>query len=378
MAGFDRGKFKATSMTTLKSQQEELDKVRPSGNKGDILFHEISEGKDGNLFRIAPFHPDGGGSSYAEAKCVSYLNVTKPKRDDKFKIIEGEFEIKRSPIFNSKVHGGTKQDAVEVYMNFAKEIAIPEYAGGSTDKFNIIWEHIVGNFQKKLQGIKPMDSTVMYAWKKQKDGSWSKPGRLEVTKSVKNQLIDLALEFSSGDEATPDPFSDPDQGICVNIHNSGTGFDRYTVTLESKQQGLTKTFIPTPLTDEQLEEFMKLDSLYKLYVNSYKRSDFDAQMEGLKRFDEELAKKGYPIQVFGYDAFLDTLAEIESQLPEVQEKEEEQKEQVQDEAPFTPDPPKKQVVKPTPAKVDMKTETKPVESASTQDRLAAIRSKYKK
>jgi hypothetical protein len=371
MGGFDRSKLKATSMGTLKTQQEELDKVRPSKG-GDLLFLSIDEGK--NIFRFFPFHPEGGGSSYAEAKCVSYLNVTKPKRDDKFKIIEGEFEIKRSPIFNAKVHGGFKKDPVEEYMNFAKEIAIPEYAGTSTDKFNTIWEHIVGNFQKKLQGIKPMDTTVVYAIKRQKDGTWSKPGKLEVTKSVKNQLVELALEFSSGDDATPDPYSDPDEGIAVIIENSGSGFDRYRVSLESKQEKLSSTFIPTPLTDEQLEEFMKLDPLYKLYVKSYKRSDFNAQIEGLKSFDEDLAKKGYPIQVFGYDAFLDALAEIESYLPE--ESEQDNQQQNDQDLPFTPDPPKqeKQVQKQQEPVQQKKEEAKPV----TVDRLAAIRSKYKK
>lgn len=375
MGGFDRSKLKATSMKTLKNQQEELDKVRPSGGGKDLLFLSIDEGK--NTFRVFPFHPDGGGSSYAEAKCVSFLNVMKPKRDDKFKIIEGEFELKRSPIFNAKVHGGFKKDPVEEYMNFAKEVAIPEYVGEDTDKFNTIWEHIVGNFQKKLQGIKPMDGTVVYAVKKEKNGEWSKVGRLEVGKAIKKQLIDLALEFSSGEDATPDPFSDPNEGIAIIIDNSGTGFDRYKVSLDSKKEKMSQTFIPTPLTDEQLEEWSKLEPLYKLYVNSYSRSDFNAQLEGLKEFDDSLVKKGYPIQVFGYDQFLDTLAEIESQLPEAEEKEGDGPKNDNSELPFTPDPPKQQVSKQvTLKKEELKPEEKP--AGNVKDRLADIRSRLKK
>ena len=65
-----------------------------------------------------------------------------------------------------------------------------------------------------------------------------------------------------------------------------------------------------------------------MYKNSFKRSDFAMQIEGLQNFDQYLAKKGYPIQVFGYEEFLDIVQEIDSQLPEEEEGQgEEQQEQ---------------------------------------------------
>lgn len=380
MAGFDRTKVKATPMAVLKKQEEEYAKARPErGGDRDFTTHKIEEGT--NIFRFFPPHPEGGGSSFGEARCVSYLTVKRPKRGEDKKIIEGEFEDKLFPIFNAKVHGGLTKDPVESYMDFAKNTAIPEFVGDDTEKGELIWKEIVGDFKSKLQGIKPKDGTEVYAMKKQKDGTWSKVGRLEFTKSVKQQLMDVAIEFSSGDDTTPDPFTDPDEGIAVIIENSGSGFDRYKVSLESKRDKLTQTFIPTPLTDEQGEEWMKLEPLYKLYVNSYKRSDFNMQVEGLKNFDDYLAKKKYPIQVFGYDAFLDTLAEIEAQLPE-----EIQDEKVNDELPFdTKDEPKEEIKKPavpkTPIPLAKKLVAQPVATTSVSnanEKLAQLKAKFQR
>src|SRR4051812_21879970 len=107
--GFDRSKYKSASLDDIKKQQEKQEQVRPSNQNNDV--HEIKPGR--NWFRIAPFHPDKGGSAPWEPKCVSFLDVKQQKRDDNKRPIEGEFEVRSKPIFNSRVHLGLEHDLVE-------------------------------------------------------------------------------------------------------------------------------------------------------------------------------------------------------------------------------------------------------------------------
>lgn len=321
MGGFDRSKLKATALSTVKQQEKDQQTKRPSGGDGfDRSYHKIDNGD--NTFRIFPFHPDGGGSSFAEAKCVSFLSVRTQKRDQQGKPVEGEFEVKRRPIFNSKVHGNLEKDLVETYLEVAKKIAIPNFVDGDKEEFDRIWKKIVG-----MDGIKPQDTWVVYAAKLEA-GKWNL-GLLELKKTIKNQLTDLAAAFSDNVQS-PDPFTDPDEGIAVIINRSGEGLKtEYKVTLQSekiKDKGrITESYIPTPLTDQQLEEWSKLDPLYKMYVNTFKRSDLEAQIDGLQRFDEELATKHKAaIAVLQYDEILNVIDELSELVPEDDEKEEKQ------------------------------------------------------
>lgn len=319
MSGFDRSKLKATALSTVKQQEKDQQTKRPSSGDGfDRSYHKIDNGD--NIFRIFPFHPDGGGSSFAEAKCVSFLSVNTQKRDQQGKPIEGEFEVKRRPIFNSKVHGNLEKDLVETYLDVAKKIAIPNFVDGDREEFDRIWKKITG-----MDGIKPQDTWVVYAAKLE-SGKWNL-GILELKKTIKNQLTDLAAAFSD-DVQSPDPFTDPDDGIAIIINRSGEGLKtEYKVTLQSekiKDKGrITESYIPTPLTDQQLEEWSKLDSLHKTYVNVFKRSDLEAQIDGLQRFDQELAAKHKAaIAVLQYDEILNVIDELSNVVPEEAEKEE--------------------------------------------------------
>lgn len=327
MPGFDRSKLKATAISQLQKQNDEYEQKRPSGG-GDRNYLEIKPGD--NKFRIFPYHPDGGGSTYGESKCVSFLEVKTQKRDDKGKLIEGAIELKRRPIFNSKVHGNLPKDLVEEYMGFVKNKAIPEFVQDDSKRGEEIWKFVTG-----MQGVKPSDTFVMYAskWSGGTNGSWGPVGLLEVKKSIKNQLIELAIELASQDTATPDPYSDANEGIAIVINKSGEKLEtEYKVSLDKVQKDKFNTqLIPTPLTDEQLEAWIKLDPLYKIYVNSYKRSDFNLQLEGLQNFEAQLIKKGYNLNTFAYDEWLDIVQEIDSMIPEENEKEEAKEEKASNE-----------------------------------------------
>lgn len=380
MAGFDRSKFKTTSSQALEKQQKDLAEKRPQrGGNNFADYHEIEDGV--NRFRIMPFHPDGGGESYAEAKCTSWLQVNRPKRGEDGKVIEGQFELKQFPLFNAKVHGGCSNDPVEAYMEFAKKVAIPNFAGDDEDKIKLAWSNIVGYRDAKgyHPGIKPNDSWVCYAMKQQKDGSW-KLGLLEFKKSVKERLTEIALEVTNGE--SPDPFTGVEDGYVIKIEKKGAGLDtKYLVSIDSKMIDRVNSQLHVmPLTDEQLEEFSKLPSLYKKFVNSYKRSDFDMQIEGLKRFDEGLTAKKLPIEVFALDEFLDEIEKISNEIKEPSEEAKSDASTDDTEIPFEVDEkPKAQVSKST-AKVveEKKEEPKPQTSSSTKDRLAEIRAKHAK
>ncbi len=324
MGGFDRSKLKTTSGNALDKQKKEQEKKRPKGGFNSSYFG-IDDGV--NKVRFFPFHPDDSvpedDRRYAEAKCVSFLEVNKPKKDESGKVIDGEFELKKFPIFNARVHGDLSMDPVEEYMKFAKETAIPNYTD-NPDEVKKIWNCIIGYRDNKGQyhsGLKPNDTWVMYALKLV-DGEW-KLGQLEVKKTVKDQLTELALEITEGEN--PDPYTDPNDGYVVKVTRTGEGINtKYKVSIDDKMiNKIESNKIVMELTDEQLDEWMKLPSLRKMFVKSYRRSDFESQLDGLKRFDEQLKANKMPIEVFSYDAFLDTLEKIDGELPKEEESKDE-------------------------------------------------------
>lgn len=330
MAGFDRSKIKTTTAAALQQQQTELDNKRPGKNR--IGYHEIKNGA--NVFRIAPYHPDGGGVSFAEPRSVSYLELKTQKRDEKGQEIEGKFEIKRRPVFNSKVHSsevileieGKEQqvDLVELYMTHAKKKAIPGYVGDDKDMGNLIWKEVCGDFATKKQGVKPQDSWVLYAWKSDgldDEGNriWGKLGLLEIKPSVKDGMTEQAAEFGS-----PDPFTDVDEGIAVIItynEDAKKPADYYRVKMDKKKDKMTETYIPSPLTDAQLEEWSKADSLAKKYKGVFNKNTLKLQIEGLQRFDEKLGKEYEGFTVLGDEEFLDLADMVDAVTPEPPAKE---------------------------------------------------------
>lgn len=321
MGGFDRSKFKAAPMSAINEQEKHQQTVRPSGQSNNET-HDLK--KNGIYwFRIAPFHPDAGGQSPFESKCITFLDVKVPKRGEDKKLIEGQFEIKAKPIFNARVHGGYPIDIVEEYMKVAKDVAIPAFTS-DTEVQKKIWTKVSGFDQvKKKSGVKPQDTWICYAWDKS-----GKFATLELKKSIKDQLTELAHGLSK-DVATPDPYSDPEDGIAILIEKTGELINTsYKVSLDKEQVDKFNTkLIPTPLTDAQLEELDKATPLYKRFVNSFTRKDLEYQVEGLENFDKYLTADGCNIGVFQYDQFLDAVEKMYDLVPESDGKGEHKEEQ---------------------------------------------------
>lgn len=393
MGGFDRSKYKAvTTESAVKQQDAEQQRKRPT--EFEKNYHKIEKGD--NFFRIFPFHiAEGGGKTFYENKCVSYIELEVDKRDSEGNVIEGQKEMKRKPIFNSKVHGNLKKDLIEEYLGFAKDVAIPN----SSDMSGAIWGKLVGVKDKKPLPtdniIKPSDSRVIYAAKSEgvnEDGThiWSKPKLVELNKTIQKAMTELAAEYES-----PDPFSDIDDGIPIKIkkwageQNPKDPKDWYRVSFVKTRNGKEEKYADAPISDADLEEFYKMKSLHNLYVNSFKHSDLQMQLDGLDRLDKKLAAEFPGYSVFAIPEFLDVVEELFNLVPETKEEEGEQDGPTDDEPEEKPAP--KAVTKPTIVTKPLARATPPVstpkkeveqevvvEADSKEERLAALRKKIGK
>jgi len=300
----DRSKLKATNMSKLKDQEKELNKK--IGKSSRVGFLDIDKGW--NKFRIYPAHPDH--ESFIVASAMHWMPVELKDEDGETK------EIKRLPIFNSKVHGGTPKDIIEEYVEYVKNKKTLEIK----DKTKL--DKALYPLLNWKTGCKVTEAWILYADKYNESGE-KEFGRLQITTGTKNKIEELTLTEGSDEPIIMDPFTDPDEGVAIiltynpNAKDKNGGKDLknfYKVALESKKKGLTITMIPTPLTDSDVKNFLDQDSLSDVYVNSYKRKDFEKALRGCKILDEE---HGY--EAFEDDEWLKIVEEIDSYYPEDEE-----------------------------------------------------------
>lgn len=298
-----RKKFQATKISTISEQEKKVDAVMPKQNKR-VGYLDIEEGS--NTFRIFPsHHPE---KSFFYPKTVHWLPQEVEMKDSKGNVVtdrsgKPKTEIKGKPIFNSRIHGGTKKDIIEEYMLFAEKTLTDECQDP---------EELKNKLSKLFDwktGIKPKTSWVMYA-KKMKfdvDGKVKSEafGRLEVPTSVKDKMNELAADGGASGPVVVDPFTDPDDGkaISVNYDRDETPQNKYKVALLWK--------FDWTLTDEELEDFEKQEPLYKIFEKSYKRGDFEKALEGLRIFDE---KNNFDL--FEYSEWTEICEEVSAYYPE--------------------------------------------------------------
>ena len=289
---FDRSKFKATEVATLKQQESENQTPRGGGdNDGRVSFHKIPEGQ--SKWRIMPAHPDA--KSFMYPKQVSWLPQEVTYTKDGKEITE----IQRRPLFNSKTHGGTAKDIIEEYIKFVEKIVFDECQDPEERKTRLF------NLTNWKVGVRGRITWIVYALKI--EGNVKTLGRLELPGMVKDTMNVLAItEDISNDVIQTDPFSDPDLGKAIIISYNKTEKDpskKYTATLEWRGD--------YALTDDELEDLIAADSLEVIYQNCYKRKDFEKALNGLRIFDEE---NGY--HAFGHDEWLDVCTTIDAYYPE--------------------------------------------------------------
>jgi hypothetical protein len=297
---FDRSKFKATEVATLKQQESENQTPRGGAdNDGRVSFHKIPEGQ--SKWRIMPAHPDA--KSFMYPKQVSWLPQEVTYTKDGKEITE----IQRRPLFNSRTHGGTPKDIIEEYIKFVEKIVYDECQDPEERKTRLF------NLTNWKVGVRGRITWIVYALKI--EGNTKTLGRLELPGMVKDTMNTLAItEDQSNDVIQTDPFSDPDLGKAIIIVYNKAEKDpskKYTATLEWRGD--------YTLTDQELEDLIAADSLETIYQNCYKRKDFEKALNGLRIFDEE---NGY--HAFAHDEWLDICTVIDAYYPEDAEEDEDE------------------------------------------------------
>lgn len=311
---FDRSAFKATKVSALKKEEEEVKKATDFKKNG-IDFLKLREGKQ--KVRIYPAHPDT--KSFMYAKTVHFVEMADTDKDGKVKKDDnGNVIYRRKPIFNAKVHGVFPKgvEPVDIFDEYIRRVYVQ--AGEQFQDDNERKKYLsVMTFYKT--GITASTKWVMYA-DLYDDNGIPKFGQLEVPTTVKDSINEISANQDDDGLLQVDPFTDPDDGraIFITYDSQETDFKKkYTSAIDYKK--------PTPLSDEQLQKFMKQDPLEGKFKNAYKHSDFVKAVEGLKRFDEQseqaLRAKGFEggYDIFAQEDFLDICEKMSEYFPETAE-----------------------------------------------------------
>lgn len=306
---YDRSKYKGTSVAKLNEQEQEVKSMIPTASSdGRPEFHKLEEGK--NYFRIYPAKE--GESTYIFPKATSWLPFDVDEEDDKGKKKKDKKRTKK-PIFNSKVHGNYPYDLVEEFCKVAIRLVHTNIQDPEEVKKKL-WP-----LQSWGSGLQASVNWVAYA-DKCSDAKNSKDtkkifGRLEIWENIYKEMKKKAAAMADDDEELADPFSDPDQGKLLVITKTskpkkggGTTAD-YDVSINFSRD--------YSLTDEELMKFDSQEKLSDMFLNAFKRSDFEKQIEGLTLVDEE-----HEFGVFDDPDFLEILDKLDGLIPVDEEEEE--------------------------------------------------------
>lgn len=324
---FDRSKFVGASRKAQKeiiSATERRDKaLRPKSSRGS--WHTIEEGR--NVFRVAPPH-DPDYPAFIPYKTVT-LDCEKPVYEDGEDT--GRTEVGKKKIIVATQHHdelmklGVKGDVVELYVRMAKDIAFSQITDKKErSKFLAPISGYRAKDGKWVWGIEPKTNYIGYVFDENKV-----LGKLEIYPGINKDLDRLADELEADAPLDIDPWSNPVEGypIVITKAKNDAGKTEYIVDKEVpsrlKKESWDDFFARTALTDEQLEELANAKPLAETYINSFTLRDFEAQMDGLTRFD-----KKYGFGIIETEEFQEAAAHIESVLrAEAANKEEESTEE---------------------------------------------------
>lgn len=304
---FDRSKFKKTDLSQIKETVESAEKTMYQRNKGFAQFAPIQEGK--NVFRVLP--SGDGLSAYAALK-VSKLQVEVDVYDDKGNITGKE--VKAKNVFCADVHGKgllKGKDPIVTYCNYVFKKAEEEYQD-SREKEKFL-APVTGYRNKKGEFIWGINPTLSYICYVLTDDNHI--ARLQLRSQWMKRIQEISVEMSEDDTVSLDVFSGPDDGypLCISmVRNDKKKFD-YSVSagLPSRNQSWDEFFEENAVSDETLQSLEELPSLTELYVESYKKKDFEMALDGLERLDKSV---GYDI--FQNEEFLNEIEEMAAMIPE--------------------------------------------------------------
>jgi hypothetical protein len=315
---FDRSKFQATSVATLKEQEQATEAVAKNSGFEKTEYHKHGEGE--NIYRIYPAHPEALTQAFAFARCTHYIECEVPTQDKK------GTELKKKHLFNAKIHGNYPKDIIEEYIQQATDLLNGQKLTAAALKNRLF------PITDYRDGIKPQVKWMMYADKMIPGNAVAGKisyaatfGILELSQAQKDRLNVISQNESAGEVIATDPFTNPDTGRAVIIRKKTLDEkgqkvapkDMYQVEMDSAADKQTFKVRLFPLSDSQLESFAAKELLEKRYTNCYKRSDFERAVGALELFDSK-----HEYGVFGTERWNATVMELDAMIPADDETEE--------------------------------------------------------
>lgn len=330
---FNRNIKDTVKSDELKATDKQVENTVGRYDKTYVGFHELDEGL--NKFLIMPSHEfvkqmlgeDVKSEPFIVPKQKWWLpievedkddkgNVKKDKKGDAIKV------IKNKGIFDARIHSEVKRDIVDIYINMLKKKFEDEYGADNKEAIAKAMLPVYGQYSKnpaqRVQSIIGKPAWAMYAEKVV--GNAKSLAQLEVGKAVKIRINELiAIEEANqpiGSESN-NPLTQVDdrRALIVKYNSHAEDAKLYYITeLDNSYDQKTKKVNFYPISDEELEAFLKLPSLSAMYKNCYTKRDFDLAMQGLEIFDER-----NEFGIFASNDFLDEAEALRKLYPEPKE-----------------------------------------------------------
>lgn len=306
---FDRSKFKKVSVgtidETLSEAQNTMNRFGSQGGRASFL----SLAKEGRYeIRVLP---SKSGRPYIPRKTVK-LPIECPVLDKDGKDT-GKKEVRMKDIFTSDIHSDRMEgkDAVLTYIDFVERKAAQIQDSDERKKFRApITGYRKGGKGDWVWGISPVLNYVAYVLYE------GEIYRMDIRPQWWKTMKSISLERSK-ETIQIDVFSDYETGypLIVNYHkDSGKSVYDISCGLPEVGQNWDDFFEATKVPKSILDSLDELPTLDDQYIDVFSRRDWDLQLEGLKRFDEQ-----YGFDIFAEDEFLDCLERIEAMVPEVED-----------------------------------------------------------
>lgn len=337
--GFDRSKYRATALSTVNNTVNETKQYDTFyGGRSDYApFWKEKEGV--TVKRVLPAK-NPGESPYVPMLTIMLPVEVEKKQDGK---VVGK-EVVRKKIFLATLHGKFPYDIAEEYIKRVYELAEQIQDKSERDRFlsPITGYRMGGKNGKWISGIRPNLEYVYYAYIE---------GKIYRDSLNKKQMETLNRESADlcaqNDTAAIDMFSDPNTGFPIQWSRGKDDNGKTVVTIKSLPlkmgQSWEDYYERNSVPDKVLEELESYPSLNELYVDSYRMKDFQYELDGLKRFDDE-----HNYKIFSQEDYLDMVEKLQGM---VEEKFKNQPDKdVDDNLPFDNDTPVKSVEKKTPSK----------------------------
>lgn len=344
----DRSKFKRTSASQLAQQDKELNKTMGRKEKQGN-GHDIEDGS--NLFRIYPVHPDIAekhpNAVFAQPFVQTFIPAMVQDKDKSGNILkdsDGKPKLKEGvkPVFNAKVHGGFSKDLIDEYISLAVQNA--KDMGLQGDDYKEYLKPIYGAYskdpKKNINGINYPQVWIMYADKYPNANPAANPvfDELRIKKAIKERLNKISAIEAANDPLGTDPFTDIEEGRAIKILKDSAAENPqnyYTTELDSSTVNevignrTVKVQKAYPLSDEQLDHFLKQEPLFVKYGKKLAtRKNFESQLAGLEMFDTK-----WEMGIFELPKWSEIVAECDSYYPENDAASEQADDQAEDNSP---------------------------------------------